>query len=354
MGMVMADERILLVDDDPVSIRVLSRVLSGYPNLQFATNGADALRLAADTAPDLILLDAEMPDMSGFQVCEALKRDPLLSEVAVIFVTSHSEPEFEVAGLELGAVDFISKPVSAPLVLARVRTQLRLKNMADELRYLSMIDALTGTGNRRAFDANLQAEWRRSLRNAKPLALLMVDVDHFKAFNDRYGHPAGDTCLKRVAAALQSAMLRPADKVARIGGEEFAVLLPETDGPGAERVANRLLGAVEALAISHGGSLVARHVTVSIGVSSVSRESAGWNVAPAESRFGGRQIGKAGHTTSPLVGDSAGDSAAADLLLAADRALYAAKLAGRARAHVLSVDAMRADDDARDIVVESP
>ncbi len=338
----MADERILLVDDDPVSIRVLSRILNNYPNLQFATNGADALRLAADFTPDLILLDAEMPEMSGFQVCEALKRDPRLAHVAVIFVTSHSEPEFEVAGLELGAVDFISKPVSAPLVLARVRTQLRLKNMADELRNLSLIDALTATGNRRAFDANLQAEWRRSLRTAKPLALLMVDVDHFKAFNDRYGHPAGDTCLKRVAAALQSAMLRPADKVARIGGEEFAVLLPETDGPGAERVAHRLLGAVEALAISHAGSAVARHVTVSIGVSSVSRENAGWSAAPVDSRFDAK------------LGDRPGSSAPADLLLASDRALYSAKAAGRARAHALSIDAMHANDESHDIVVESP
>lgn len=137
------NDNILLVDDDPGTVQLLGRILSDSGNLRFATSGEDALRLARESAPDLMLLDAEMPGMSGFQVLEALKAEPALADVPVIFVTSHSEAAFEVAGFEMGAADFLAKPVSAPLVLARVKTQLRVKRMGDEFRRIATTDGLT-------------------------------------------------------------------------------------------------------------------------------------------------------------------------------------------------------------------
>lgn len=313
---------ILLVDDDPSIIRAMARILDGIAPLRFATSGAEALCLARECAPDLILLDAEMPEMSGFQVCEALKRDPALAEVPVIFVTSHAEPDFEVAGFQIGAADFIAKPVKPPLVLARVKAQLRVKQMADELRRISTVDVLTGVANRRCFDDALAREWRRAGRGGEPLSLLMIDVDHFKLFNDHHGHPAGDVCLRAVAQALAGATQRPADLVARYGGEEFVLLLPATPRGGAEHIAHRVLDVVEALAIPNAVSPTAQHVTVSLGLACYDETSASWVQHAPDSRF---------------QNDLEGRSKAGDLVKAADVALYAAKRAGRAQARLLDV-----------------
>lgn len=328
------NENILLVDDDPGAIQLMGRILSGSGNLRFATSGMDALRLARESPPDLMLLDAEMPGMSGFQVFEALQSEPALANVPVIFVTSHSEAAFEVAGFELGAADFIAKPVSPALVRARVRTQLKVKRMADELRRIAAFDVLTGVANRRRFDESLEREWRRSLRSGAPLALLMIDVDHFKGFNDRYGHPAGDVCLRAVAQAVASTSLRPADLVARYGGEEFVVMLPQTPRAGAEHVASRILDAIEGLAIAHDASPASAHVTVSIGVGCYDEESACWTPPSADSRLADNL--RLGCTEL-------------DLVQAADKALYAAKRAGRAQACVLDIANLDAPQLARSI-----
>ena len=149
------NENILLVDDDPAMIQLLARILAGVGNLRFATSGVDALQLARESVPDLILLDAEMPGMSGFQVLDALKAEPAMADVPVIFVTSHSDAAFEVAGFEMGAADFIAKPVNGRLVRARVNAQLRVKHMADILRLISTTDSLTNVANRRRFDESL-------------------------------------------------------------------------------------------------------------------------------------------------------------------------------------------------------
>ncbi len=292
---------LLLVDDSPAMIQLLARMLAGTGRLRFATSGLAALEQLRLAPADLVLLDAEMPGMSGFEVCAAMKADPALADVPVIFVTSHSGTEFELQGLDAGAVDFIAKPVSEPLLLARVRTQLRVKRLTDELRRMATVDALTGLANRRGLDAALRREWQRAQRDGEPLALLLIDVDHFKKYNDRHGHPAGDACLQAVAAALQGGSQRPADVVARYGGEEFALLLPQTDEAGAVHVAQRILQTLDAMALPHGASPTAPLVTVSIGVCSHVPAS-----APA------LQV--------------------ADLLCSADQALYAAKAAGRARA----------------------
>jgi diguanylate cyclase (GGDEF)-like protein len=310
---VMTTSSILLVDDDPDSIQILGRILSDVGHLRFATSGEEALRLARSSAPDLILLDAEMPGLSGFEVCEALKADPALADVPIIFVTSHSDATFEVAGFDVGAADFIAKPVSAPLVLARVKTQLRLKHLSDELRRLSTVDALTGVANRRRFDEALEHEWSRARRAGEPLALLMLDVDHFKLFNDRYGHPAGDACLKSLAEAVALIGQRPADLFARYGGEEFVLLLPQTPRDGAVHIAQLILEAVGCLDIQHEASSTAPHVTVSIGIACYDQASPCW-IEPRS-------------TEGVRVRCGAGD-----LVQAADKALYAAKTAGRAQA----------------------
>ena len=330
-------DNILLVDDDPTTIQLLSRMLADVGNVRFATSGEDALRLAHESPPDLVLLDAEMPGMSGFQVCESLKADPALADVPVIFVTSHSEPAFEVSGFERGAADFIAKPVSAPLVVARVKTQLRVKHMADELRRIATIDVLTGVANRRRFNEALEREWRRARRAGDPLALLLLDVDHFKSFNDRYGHPAGDACLRSVAQALVAVSLRPADLVARYGGEEFVVLLPQTPRHGAEHVAHAVLDAIESLNISHEASPTARHITVSVGVSCYDETSASWVAPSADSRSA-----DLGARCSP-----------ANLVQAADAAMYGAKRGGRAQAKLLDIADFDAPQMARDIAPAS-
>jgi diguanylate cyclase (GGDEF)-like protein len=327
----MTKDDILLVDDDTGSIQLMARILGNIGMLRFATNGADGLRLAHESTPDLILLDTEMPGMSGFETCRALKADPALTDTPVIFVTSHSEDAFEVSGLDLGAADFIAKPVSAPLLLARVKTQLRVKHMSDELRRIATIDPLTGVANRRRFDESLEREWRRGQRANEPLALLMIDVDHFKLFNDRYGHPMGDACLCFVAKALGRTTLRPGDLVARYGGEEFAVLLPQTSRGGAEHVARGILDAVTALAIAHDASLTAPYVTVSVGIGCYDEES--------ERPIPGPRIGK----------DLRAHRLAVDLLNAADRALYCAKRAGRAQAWLLDLAHVDNPELARDI-----
>ncbi|MES2150461.1 MAG: diguanylate cyclase [Pseudomonadota bacterium] len=258
--------RILIVDDAMENIQILHHALQDEHDVLFAMNGAKALQVAQHQLPDLILLDAVMPDMDGYAVCKALRENPLTRDIPIIFVTALKTPEDETRALESGAADFISKPVNAAVVRARVRTQLTVKRQSDALRELTLTDPLTGVANRRAFDETLDSEWRRCGRAQVPLALLMVDIDHFKDYNDEYGHPAGDTCLEQVGAAMRRAAGRPHDLVARYGGEEFAILLPQADLQGAEAVARKLLEEIAALDIGHVRSRSSTRVTVSMGV----------------------------------------------------------------------------------------
>ena len=308
------DASILIVDDDSSVIQVMGHILSGVGKLRFATNGEDALLILRDFVPDLILLDAQMSGMSGFQLFETLKKDSALADVPVIFVTSHSEPDFEISALEMGAVDFIAKPFRSALVRARVRTHLRMKHLADNLRRIASTDVVTGVANQPRFDELLEREWRRTRRGGEPISLLMVDLDDFRSYNDRYGHSKGNDCLRRVAEVLVSACRRPADLVARCGGGEFMVLLPQTSRIGAEQTARRVLQAVEALCLSHEDSPKKLVVTVSVGIACYDKVSACWTNSGPEIRLGS---------------DSYLPCAASDLVLAADKALKAAKRAGR-------------------------
>ncbi len=309
---------ILLVDDDPGSIQLMGRILADVGNLRFATNGHDALRLARDSVPDLILVDAEMPGMSGFELLKILKLDASLLEVPVIFITSHTEAGFEVSALDMGAADFIAKPLKVSRVLARVKTQLRLKHATDELRRTATTDALTGIANRRKFDELLEREWLRGQRSGEPVALLMIDVDHFKLYNDLYGHPQGDVCLQHVTRALLSVCMRPADVVARYGGEEFIVLLPQTPRLGAEHMAQQMLTAVSGCGIFHADSLTTHYVSVSVGIACFDHARDRLAIQPQNHG----------------VGDDSRRPCARDLVEAADKGLYAAKQAGRGRAHL--------------------
>jgi diguanylate cyclase (GGDEF)-like protein len=320
LGEPNTDVSILLVDDDPGTIQLIGRILAAVGNVRFATNGKDALRLARDAVPDLILLDAEMPGMSGFELLKTLKSESFLADVPVIFITSHNEAGFEVSALDMGAADFIAKPLRPSRVLARVRTQLRVKRISDQLRRTATTDALTGVANRRQFDELLEREWLRARRAAQPVSLLMIDVDHFKLYNDLFGHPKGDDCLRRIAQALRSACKRPADLVARYGGEEFMILLPQTPRYGAEHVAQQVLDSVAALGIFHEDSQTTHYVSVSVGIACFDDVSAGWDT----------QVLKA-----------------SDLVLAADKALYSAKNAGRAQAKLRDI----ADTDTAELAI---
>jgi diguanylate cyclase (GGDEF)-like protein len=307
------DVSILLVDDDPGAIQLMGRILVGLGQLRFATNGNDALRLAHESAPDLILLDAEMPGMSGFELLKMLKAESSLAEVPVIFITGHNEAGFEVSALDMGAADFIAKPLRSSRVLARVRAQLRVKHMADELRRTATTDALTGVANRRQFDELLEREWLCARRSGEPVSLLMIDVDHFKLYNDLYGHPKGDICLRHVAQVLKRACRRPADVVARYGGEEFMILLPQTPRQGAQHVARQVLEAVAAFGILHDDSQTTHYVSVSVGIACFDDAS-----------------GCRAHDSPGLLG-------ASDLVRAADKALYSAKHAGRGQAKLRDI-----------------
>jgi diguanylate cyclase (GGDEF)-like protein len=288
--------RILIVDDAMENIQILHQALQDEHDVLFAMNGAKALHIAHNQLPDLILLDAVMPDMDGYSVCAALRASATTRDIPIIFVTALKTPEDETRALEAGAADFISKPVNAAVVRARVRTQLTVKRQSDALRALTLTDGLTGVANRRAFDENLDAEWRRCARAQVPISLIMVDIDHFKNFNDAYGHQAGDACLQQVGAAMRRSAKRPQDMVARYGGEEFAILLPQLDIAGAEAVAKKVLDEIAQLEIVHGRSSTGPVVTVSMGVASVTpseRFEAGLLVKTAdallyEAKAGGR------------------------------------------------------------------
>ena len=261
--------RILIVDDAMENIQILHHALQDDHDVLFAMNGAKAIEIAQNQRPDLILLDAVMPEMDGYAVCAALRALPATRDIPIIFVTALKTPEDETRALDAGAADFISKPVNAAVVRARVRTQMTVKRQSDALRALTLTDGLTGVANRRAFDETFDTEWRRCGRAQVPVALIMVDIDHFKNFNDEYGHQAGDECLRKVSAAMRRAAARPQDLVARYGGEEFALLLPHQDGAGAEVVARKLLEEVALLGIVHAKSSAGNTVTVSMGLASI-------------------------------------------------------------------------------------
>ncbi len=269
MRQIHRKQKILIVDDAPANISILGQALVNDYELRVAVSGADALEIVAADPPDIILLDIVMPGMDGYEVCRRLKENQGTAGIPVIFVTGMTDEEDETRGLDLGAVDYITKPFSLPIVKARVRNHLELKRRGDLLEELAFIDGLTCIHNRRRFDAVLDQEWKRALRDGSWLSLIMVDIDFFKVFNDRHGHAAGDDCLKKVAQTLTRSLSRGGDLVARFGGEEFVAVLAETGPEEAVSVAEMLRHNVSSLDIKHPGSPISDRVTVSLGTASV-------------------------------------------------------------------------------------
>ncbi|MBF0454587.1 MAG: diguanylate cyclase [Magnetococcales bacterium] len=261
--------KILVVDDEKVNIDVLVGLLKPHYKLVTAKSGDKALkRLEKLPLPDLILLDIMMADMDGYELCRQIKENVATRDIPIIFVTGKTLEQDEAKGFEDGAVDYITKPFSPTIVLARVKTHVDLKKKSDKLKSYAVLDGLTGIPNRRRFDTFLHQEWERSKRYGHVISLLLMDIDFFKRYNDHYGHAEGDECLKKMARIISQTMPRSIDLAARYGGEEFVCVMPETDSTGAKAAAQRALEIVRESKIPHAKSSVAKYVTISIGVAS--------------------------------------------------------------------------------------
>ena len=278
---------ILIVEDDPFNREILSKILDyqGF-TVCIALSGEDALTQLAQISVDLILLDVMMVGLDGFETCEKIKQNPDTCEIPVIFMTALSNAENKVRGLEIGAVDYITKPFHPAEVIARVKVHLSLRATTQALQAeierhkqtvkklekanhalyrLANLDGLTQVANRYCFDESLTEEWFRLAREKQPIGIVLCDVDHFKVYNDHYGHQAGDECLRQIARAIYQSARRPADLVARYGGEEFVVLLPTTGRGGVEHVASTICNAIRNLQIPHAQSDSDSCVTISVG-----------------------------------------------------------------------------------------
>lgn len=289
--------KVLIVDDSPDALS-LARVRLGKEGLDlvYADGGRAGLQMARTERPDLILLDIDMPDMSGFEVCVALKADIELSLIPVIFLSGSGGSENKVKGLDLGAVDFVTKPFDAFELRARVNAALRTKRMQDLLIKHANVDPLTGLANRRGLLERLEQEWARAQRRGGVLSFIMGDIDHFKEVNDTHGHGVGDRMLFEVAGAI-ARQCRATDLPSRYGGEEFAILVPDEAASGAAQLAERCRMAVDA-------------VRVSVGLETV-RATASFGAA-----------------------DAAGSDSPEAMIQRSDEALYRAKNAGRNRVAV--------------------
>lgn len=256
--------RVLLIDDSPQMHRLVDAWLRSDPvELLHANDGKSGLEVAQTTPVDMVLLDVDMPDVSGFDVCRQFKSDPSLSAVPIVFLTGASSPEDRVAGLNLGAVDYIVKPFHPAEFQARVRATLRTKQLVDLLRERAQIDGLTALRNRAFLDDRLGGELASLARRPGTLSCLMIDLDHFKQINDRHGHLVGDEVLRAVAGVLVE-NTRVEDVVTRYGGEEFVMLTPGVSLEGALSLAERLRVGIERVEVRRVAGTV--RVTCSVGV----------------------------------------------------------------------------------------
>jgi len=257
--------RILIVDDDTSTLLELASILRPDYKIYTVKDGFAALEKAEEAVPDLILLDIVMPDMNGFDVLEKLKENDRTKDIPIIFITGKKDSSAEIKGLSAGAVDYVHKPVDESLVKLRVRHQIQLINQFRKIEHLSMSDDLTELPNRRSFEIRIAEEWDRASREQTSLSVMMIDIDHFKKYNDTFGHTQGDIALKMVAEVLSRVLKRPGDFAARWGGEEFIILLPNTDADGALDVAEEIRELVEDMDIpTPEGNIT--NLTVSVGV----------------------------------------------------------------------------------------
>ena len=317
---------IMIVDDSSAIRSIIKAILNeaGYSDLLFAESGEELFE-QLNTKIDLIILDIILPNINGIDICRTLKSKKGFKDIPVVMVTALTETEPLEQAFAAGAIDYITKPINKVELLARINSILKLKHETDqrkarekklievtqkleaavkELNQLSSLDGLTGISNRRHFDQYINLEWKRGKRNLKPLSIILADIDFFKNYNDTYGHQAGDNCLKEVAVSLKSVLRRPGDMVFRYGGEEFAVVLPETPKGGAIVLAQKMCQTIQSLNIEHQNSEISSTLTLSLGVSSSLPAS---NLTPEQ------------------------------LIYAADQALYSAKHEGRNCVKFLSI-----------------
>ncbi len=266
---------VLIVEDDRFLRGVLEDMLAeaGYP-VEAVSNGAEALRLMAQGAYRILITDWVMPGMDGLELCRLLRRKPSDRYTYILMLTAHGEKEDLIAGLEAGADEYLVKPVNPVELNLRLKIAQRILNLErslrqsiEEIKQLSLKDPLTGLYNRRFLVERLPQEIKRSYRYSRPLSLVMVDIDHFKAINDTYGHPAGDAVLKVCAGCLMETVRDDLDWVVRYGGEEFVLVLPETDLDGALAAAERLRQRAAEERIGAEGQQI--RITASFGVASL-------------------------------------------------------------------------------------
>ncbi|GHV90515.1 hypothetical protein AGMMS50268_10180 [Spirochaetia bacterium] len=259
---------LLIVDDDSADLAVLNTILRSDYEIFTAKSGEGALKVLSEKLPDMILLDVLMPGIDGFELIKQLKEDSNTRKIPIIFITGLENDNDEAKGFALGAVDYIRKPFKAESVKARVRAHMESAAQARASERLGLIDPLTGIANRRSFDERSAMEWRRAIRDSSEISLLMIDIDKFKSYNDTYGHPQGDVLLKAVARVFEETARRPADLTARIGGEEFGILLPLTALESALNIAEDIRAGVEALRVPTADKKAVTSITVSIGAAS--------------------------------------------------------------------------------------
>jgi len=315
---------VLLVDDQVMVAEGIRRMLDAEQDIDFhyCSDPSKAVQMAAQLKPTVILQDLIMPNIDGYTLVKSYRKEKITSNIPVIVLSTKEDPKDKSVAFENGANDYLVKLPDKIELIARIRahtkaylTQLErdeafrklgelqkeLQRSNAELQKLTCLDGLTCIANRRRFDDFIRKECLRSARDSTTIALILIDIDYFKLYNDNYGHLKGDECLQKVAAALQKAVQRPADLVARYGGEEFAVVLPSTDASGAMKIADSLRHTVEALELSHAYSPLTNIITISMGIA----------------------CKVANEKTSP-----------ADLIEMADEALYEAKNAGRNQSKV--------------------
>ncbi|MBY7899173.1 diguanylate cyclase [Vibrio fluvialis] len=260
---------ILIVDDDSSVVVALHQVLQDFGRIRFASTASQAMDMIKSVRPDLILLDVELPDTNGLNVCTVLKKNILTSSIPVLFITSKIEEGFEEQVFDVGASDYITKPLKPRVVAARVQTHLAYHRALVQLNKLAHTDSLSGLANRLAFDEQLDIEFRRARRQDEPLSVVMIDIDEFKKYNDYFGHVAGDDCIRLIGNALNKITKRPADFAVRYGGEEFALILPNTDKDGSEKLIINMMSVIADLSIKHAPEAVSSVITVSVGFSTL-------------------------------------------------------------------------------------
>ena len=260
----MEKDKILVIDDSAVQAEYLCSILSGDYEVSACYTARDGLAKAKEGGYSLILLDVVMPDVDGFMLLQELKSTVLTKHVPVIMLTSLADVQYEERGLLLGAVDYVAKPFSPVIIKARVNTHIQLYHYQTEFREQAMVDGLTGVPNRRRYEAESIIKWQEATRFGLPISICMMDIDHFKSYNDTFGHPAGDQTIVSVAQTAAAHFRRATDLFARYGGEEFVAIFMGNDGPSAFQFLKTLRQAVEELHIPH-NSPVSQWVTVSVG-----------------------------------------------------------------------------------------